>query len=80
MITAGAAEYVLHRERKRKMGILHNRAKCLKCGETIESETVHDFKTCLCGNLSVDGGKEYLKRSFQTMEWKELSEYEEEEK
>lgn len=59
--------------------ILHNRAKCLKCGEVIESETVHDFRSCSCGNLCVDGGKEYLKRSFQTMEWEELSEFEEEE-
>jgi len=58
--------------------IKHNKAKCLKCGEVLESETVHDFKTCLCGNLSVDGGKEYLRRCFVTMEWEELSEAEEE--
>ena len=61
------------------MSILHNKARCLKCGETLESETVYDFKTCLCENLSVDGGKEYVKRSFQTMEWEELSEFEKEE-
>lgn len=44
--------------------ILRNSAKCLLCGEEIESRHRHDFKTCKCGNLSVDGGREYLRRSF----------------
>lgn len=47
-----------------KRKILCNRAKCLKCGDIIESKTRHDFQTCSCGNLSVDGGHFYLKRCF----------------
>ena len=42
-----------------------NRAKCLLCGDIIESTHVHDFVTCGCGNLSVDGGKEYRRRLFR---------------
>lgn len=45
--------------------ILRNRAKCLKCGEIIESKHRHDYVTCKCGNLAVDGGRDYLKRNFQ---------------
>lgn len=51
---------------KHPMGvILHNRAKCLACGDILESTSVHDFVTCSCGNLSVDGGHDYLKRSVK---------------
>jgi hypothetical protein len=42
-----------------------NAAKCLKCGDTIMSTSRHDFVTCSCGNLSVDGGHDYLKRSVR---------------
>ena len=44
--------------------IIKNAIKCIHCGEVIESTHVHDFKTCKCGRVSVDGGKEYLKRCF----------------
>jgi len=44
--------------------IILNRAKCLGCGDVITSYSVHDFVICSCGNLSVDGGTEYLKRSY----------------
>ena len=40
-------------------------AFCLKCKCAPESETVHDLQTCDCGNVSVDGGKEYIKRSVK---------------
>ncbi len=43
--------------------ILRNRIKCNKCGDIIESESVHNFVTCKCGAVSIDGGHEYLKRS-----------------
>lgn len=46
------------------MKIIRNAAKCLKCGDTIESTHQHDFVRCSCGNLFVDGGKEYLRRGF----------------
>jgi hypothetical protein len=54
--------------------IIVNKIKCLKCGEIIESKTVHDFKMCSCGSCGVDGGKEYLRRIGNMEDWEELSE------
>lgn len=34
------------------------------CNELIESRHVHDYVSCNCGNIAVDGGKEYLRRTF----------------
>lgn len=48
-----------------KMRIIENKAKCLKCGDVIESIDRHDYVQCSCGNISVDGGKDYLKRSYR---------------
>lgn len=42
--------------------ILRNRAKCLRCGDIIESTFRHHFVTCSCGNLDVDGGTDYIGR------------------
>lgn len=42
--------------------IIRNAAQCLNCLDIIESTHVHDFVTCQCGAISVDGGKEYIKR------------------
>ena len=50
------------------MTILVNRAKCLKCGDIIESTYRHDFKWCKCGALAVDGGQDYIKRCFESLE------------
>ena len=36
-----------------------NRIKCAKCGDIIESKSVHDFKECKCGSIFVDGGHQY---------------------
>ena len=49
------------------MAIIRNSAKCLKCCDEIESKHRHDFVTCQCGAISVDGGKEYFKRSAADM-------------
>lgn len=32
------------------------RAKCTKCGDVIESKSLHDYRHCECGAISVDGG------------------------
>ena len=55
-----------------------NKIRCKRCGDIIESKTVHDFKFCKCGAVAVDGGKEYLRRCFINTEddYVELSEYE----
>ena len=52
-----------------------------KCNNVIESKSVHDFVTCPCGNLSVDGGLDYARRVFNgnnksVTTWEDLSEYE----
>jgi len=38
---------------------VRNRAKCLLCGDIIESKYRHDFVKCSCGEIFVDGGNEY---------------------
>ena len=48
--------------------IIENSAKCLKCGDKIVSKHRHDYVTCSCGNVSVDGGLDYCRRSFKEMD------------
>ena len=36
--------------------IIRNAIRCKKCGDVIESKTVHDFKFCSFGSCAVDGG------------------------
>ena len=42
--------------------IIQNEVKCKLCGDIIFSAHRHDFKTCKCGSISVDGGMEYIRR------------------
>ena len=42
--------------------IIQNAASCLGCGDFIVSKHRHDFVTCTCGAISVDGGQAYLRR------------------
>ncbi len=44
--------------------IIRNAIRCNRCGDVIESVHRHDFKTCSCGCVSVDGGHDYLRRCF----------------
>ena len=44
--------------------IISNKIKCKFCGDIIESKNRHDFKFCSCGKWAVDGGHDYLKRSY----------------
>ena len=55
--------------------LLVNKAKCLKCNETVESTHRHDFRQCSCGNLAVDGGLQYARRVFTNDQWEELAIY-----
>ena len=59
-----------------KTKIIHNKIRCKKCGDIIESISTHDFKFCSCGACAVDGGHDYLKRSGNQEDWEELSEAE----
>ena len=53
--------------------ILSNQVECLKCGDKPFSASVHDFKSCKCGNISVDGGMLYLRRIGSMSDCKEMS-------
>lgn len=44
--------------------LVRNRIKCLFCLDIIESKFTHDFVTCKCGALSIDGGTAYAKRCY----------------
>ena len=54
--------------------IIRNAIRCKKCGDIIESKTVHDFKFCGCGSCAVDGGHDSLRRCGNREDWEELSE------
>lgn len=45
--------------------IIRNRAKCLVCGEIIESTFRHHYVECSCGNLFIDGGKDYSRIGYR---------------
>lgn len=51
--------------------ILVNKIRCKHCNDIIESKHIHDYVTCKCGKVAVDGGHEYLKRNFPSMPWEE---------
>ena len=59
------------------MVIKRNAIRCRKCGEVIESRSVHDFKFCSCKACAVDGGREYLRRCGNREDWEEMAEVEE---
>ena len=52
--------------------IIRNRAKCKKCKQIIESKFTHDFVTCKCGAISLDGGQEYCRRIGQPIDFQEV--------
>jgi len=51
-----------------------NMAQCSACRQVVESTHRHDFVTCRCGRLSVDGGKAYARRCYDGP-FTELSQY-----
>jgi hypothetical protein len=57
--------------------ILRNAARCVKCGDVVESTHRHDFVTCKCGAISVDGGHAYLRRVGNFGDFQDMSATEE---
>jgi hypothetical protein len=55
------------------MKIIKNMIKCKRCGDIIESKSVHDYKSCSCGLVSIDGGCAYIRRCGDPEDWEELS-------
>jgi hypothetical protein len=63
------------KEKEKKL--IHNRIKCLKCGDIIESTYRHDFVQCSCGTCFVDGGHDYMRVGFKDYyDFEDLSEWE----
>jgi hypothetical protein len=58
--------------------LVRNAARCLKCGDVIESKHRHDFQKCRCGAIAVDGGLSYVRRLGWPEQMEELSEYRDE--
>ena len=63
-----------------------NLALCKLCGDIIESKSRHDFVSCKCEEIAVDGGNDYRRMIFNNMEnfllydkktnkWKALNKY-----
>ena len=42
-----------------------NAARCRSCGEEVRSRNRHDFRSCSCGDVTVDGGSFYCKRLYR---------------
>ena len=53
--------------------IIENAVVCHMCGDKIFSKNRHDFVSCTCGAISVDGGQEYLRRVGAIRECSDLS-------
>lgn len=47
--------------------VVVNKAQCKLCGDVVESKHRHDFVRCGCGEIAVDGGKSYIKRSARDL-------------
>ena len=45
--------------------IIRNAIQCKFCGDIIESTYRHEYVQCKCGACAVDGGHDYLRRSFR---------------
>ncbi len=43
--------------------IVVNQARCKKCGDEPFSAHRHDYRSCKCGAIAVDGGQEYFRRA-----------------
>lgn len=48
-----------------KIRIIRNMARCKRCDTIIESKYRHDFQSCKCGGIFVDGGKDYFRRGME---------------
>lgn len=51
------------RRRKPKPPFYGAKVRCVHCGDTLQSTHVHDFVSCTCGKVAIDGGSKYCKMS-----------------
>lgn len=47
------------------MKIIRNAIQCKLCGDIIESTYRNQYVSCKCGACAVDGGYDYLRRSYK---------------
>jgi len=57
---------------------MRNRAKCAKCGDIIESTYRHEYVSCKCGAIFVDGGNDYWRYGGEEEDFIRLKDDEEE--
>jgi hypothetical protein len=57
-----------HLKKEPKYKIIKNKAQCKKCGDIIESKYRHDFVSCKCGSIFVDGGLDYCRSGADNFE------------
>jgi len=48
--------------------VVTNKAQCRLCGDVIESMSGHDFRRCKCGEIFVDGGRNYIRRGASSLD------------
>lgn len=60
MITVG-----LILKKDNKQFITHNGLKCEICEDIIYSRAINDYRSCSCGEISIDGGFDYTRASFK---------------
>lgn len=53
--------------------IIRNAARCKACLDVIESKSRHDFVSCKCEAIFVDGGKDYLRHGGDPSLFEDLS-------
>ena len=53
--------------------IVQNAGICNKCNDFVVSKHRHDFATCKCGAISLDGGQAYLRRVGAVYDYSDLS-------
>jgi hypothetical protein len=64
-------------EREPEPRIIRSRARCLDCGDVVESRHRHDFVGCSCGAMFLDGGLDYVRYGCKDFDRVELlTEYE----
>ena len=62
------------------MKLKRNRAQCRVCNDIVESTFRHDFVSCSCGEIFVDGGLAYARAGAKNFEnFIDMVEYEKEE-
>lgn len=57
-----------------KRKIVRNRVRCKKCGDIIESKSVHDCVWCSCGAIFTDGGTDYIHRGGNPEDMEDMGE------